>query len=65
MIAAFAQSKGDYNTWDYERKYGSLVVEGKVSVACGDFSALIENYQQHVAELFAANKQIASALKVK
>lgn len=40
VIAAYAQSKGDWNTWDYEKRYGSLVEKGTHSVACGDFSAL-------------------------
>lgn len=42
VIAAYAQSKGDYNTWDYESKYGSLVRysgEGNRTVSCGDFAA--------------------------
>lgn len=39
VIAAYAQSRGDFNTWDYEKKYS--VVRGKQTVACGDFSALI------------------------
>jgi hypothetical protein len=45
-IAAHAQSRGDWNTWDYERRYGSLVVSrptkkpGMVCHTCGDFTAL-------------------------
>ena len=37
VIAAFAQSRGDWNTADYERKYSDKVTQGKYSVACGDF----------------------------
>lgn len=37
VIAAYAQSKGDYNTWDYgQHKYP--VQFGKVSVTCGDWA---------------------------
>lgn len=39
VIAARAQVHGDWNTWDYEKKYGHLVEHGKVSVACGDWVA--------------------------
>lgn len=42
VIAAYAQSLGDYNTWDYAERYGNLVTEGRVSIACGDFSAMKE-----------------------
>jgi hypothetical protein len=37
VIAAHAQSLLDWNTWDYETKYGSLVVTGQHTIACGDF----------------------------
>jgi hypothetical protein len=39
VIAAYAQSRNDWNTWDYEGRYGTLVTEGKRTVACGDFCA--------------------------
>lgn len=39
VIAAFAQSRDDWNTWDYNEKYGHLVKEGNVTFICGDFSA--------------------------
>jgi hypothetical protein len=39
VIAAYAQSKNDYNTWDYEIKYNHLLEEGKYTYICGDFSA--------------------------
>lgn len=38
VIAAYAQSFKDYNTWDYERRYGHLVLVGKFCLAVGDFS---------------------------
>ena len=46
VIAAYAQTKdtagnsvGDWNTWQYEKRYGELVIEGKMCVTCGDWSA--------------------------
>jgi len=39
VIAAFAQSQGDWNTWNYVEKYSWLVEEGEKTVICGDFSA--------------------------
>jgi hypothetical protein len=39
VIAAHAQSKNDWNTWDYAKRYGSMVEEGKLTFLCGDFSA--------------------------
>ena len=38
VIAAYAQSKNDWNTWDYDNRYSSLVEEGKFTLICGDFS---------------------------
>jgi hypothetical protein len=42
VIAAHAQSLGDWNTWDYESKYADIAQEGKYSWNCGNFSALKE-----------------------
>lgn len=39
VIAAYAQSNRDWNTWDYEKLYSRLVKHGKHTVICGDFSA--------------------------
>ena len=39
VISAFAQSKKDYNTWNYKESYDHLVEEGKLTFLCGDFSA--------------------------
>lgn len=39
VIAAYAQSRGDYSTWEYEGRYGGLVILGNLTVACGDFCA--------------------------
>lgn len=40
VIAAHAQSLGDWNTWDYERAWGHLVHEGQHTVTCGSMSAV-------------------------
>jgi len=39
VICAYAQSKKDFNTWNYEKKYRSLVEEGNLTFLCGDFSS--------------------------
>ena len=40
VLAAYAQSMNDWCTWQYEERYGSLVLEGRYSYCCGDFAAL-------------------------
>ncbi len=50
VLSAYAQSLGNWNTWEYERLYGHLLLEGEHSWNCGDFSALKtkgENDGQH------------------
>ena len=43
VISAYAQfEKHDRNTWNYETKYGSLVVETNLTVACGDYCTMKE-----------------------
>jgi hypothetical protein len=47
VIAAYAQSKGDFSTWDYEARYGKLVRfsgTGNRTVSCGDFAATGVNH---------------------
>lgn len=41
VIACYAQSRADFSTWDYGRKYGPLVKTHAHSVSCGRFSALV------------------------
>jgi len=41
VIAAYAQSLKDFNTWDYRGKYFDALVWGTNTVACGDFIALL------------------------
>jgi len=41
VIAAYAQDRGDWNTWGYSKRYGHLVRTGKVSVSCGDWAAIL------------------------
>jgi len=38
VIAAYAQSRNDWNTWDYDKRYSELVEEGQHTFLCGDFS---------------------------
>ena len=40
VIAAYAQSRGDWSTWQYAEKYANMVTKGKVSVACGDWCTM-------------------------
>jgi len=43
VISAYAQfEKKDFNTWDYENQYGSLVTEGELTIACGDYCTMNE-----------------------
>ncbi len=39
VVAAYAQSLKDYNTWDYEKKYDHLVKMSANNVLIGDFTA--------------------------
>jgi len=43
VIAAFAQSNHDFNTWDYDERYLPDVIHGSRTVACGDFTAMLED----------------------
>lgn len=38
VICAYAQSVGNFNTWEYDQYY-DRIIEGEKTVACGDFSA--------------------------
>ena len=40
VIAAYAQERGDYNTWQYKERYGHLLEEGKHTFLCGDWSVM-------------------------
>jgi hypothetical protein len=39
VVAAYAHSLGDYNTWEYEEKYGKSSFDGTYVWICGDFCA--------------------------
>jgi len=41
VIAAYAQSFNDYNTWDYKEKYSYLVGKTEHCIFCGDFGTVI------------------------
>lgn len=45
VIACYAQSLGDFNTWDYTKKYGRIVESGHDVFLCGDFSAFQDGRQ--------------------
>jgi hypothetical protein len=40
VIAAYAQSLSDWNTWDYATKYGAEISKSGKTVSCGDFVTL-------------------------
>lgn len=40
VIAAYAQARGDWNTWTYADKYQHIVTHGKRTVSCGDWTAI-------------------------
>lgn len=37
VIAAHAQSRGDWNTWNYKDRYDHMVESGQWHLFCGDF----------------------------
>ena len=37
VICAYAQSKGDFDTWEYDEKYNHLIEEGPEIYLCGNF----------------------------
>jgi hypothetical protein len=40
VLAAFAQLEaGDWHTWEYAERYGSLVRESPLCFSCGDWAA--------------------------
>lgn len=39
VLAAYAQARGDWATWEYPEKYGHLLIHGEMTVGCGDWCA--------------------------
>lgn len=39
VIAAYAQGRGDWNTWAYAERYGRQVETGRWHLICGDWTA--------------------------
>lgn len=39
VIASFAQSKNDWNTWEYANRYENLLIEGRFTLSIGDWCA--------------------------
>ena len=44
VLAAYRQSLGDFNTWDYA-KHDSIVREANLTVSAGDFTAFKKGRQ--------------------
>ena len=42
VACAYAQSKGDFNTWNYDSKYSNLVEESNFCYLCGDYCVFKE-----------------------
>jgi hypothetical protein len=38
VTAAYAQEHGDFNTWNYEQKYGLLIRERRACYGLGDWA---------------------------
>jgi hypothetical protein len=41
VVAAYAQSCGDWNTWEYQTRYAHLATYGEHTVACCDWCAML------------------------
>lgn len=39
VVAAFAQERGDFNTWEYRERYAGVVVFNQATVSAGEWSA--------------------------
>ena len=39
VVAAYAQERNDWNTWDYSTRYGHLLERGEHTVSCGYWAA--------------------------
>jgi hypothetical protein len=42
VICAYAQERKDFNSWDYEKRYGSMVEKGQYTFLIGDWSVFID-----------------------
>lgn len=42
VLSAYAQDKSDWNTWEYEKKYGHLLEQGNEVIICVDFAAYLD-----------------------
>jgi hypothetical protein len=38
VMAAYAQERGDWNTWEYRERYGANVRESSLCFYCGDWA---------------------------
>lgn len=48
VIAAYAQSRGDWSTWSYQTRYSGQVVTGAVCVTIGNWSAFRRAEQERL-----------------
>lgn len=48
VIAAYAQSRNDNNTWDYAKRYSRLLTIGGrgLTISCGDYCALFTSKEE-------------------
>lgn len=44
VVAAFEQSRGNFNTWDYDFSKAVITTNGR-TVYCGDFSAFMKGQE--------------------
>ena len=42
VICAYAQERKDFNSWDYEKRYGAMVQKGEYTFLIGDWSVFID-----------------------
>lgn len=47
VIAAYAQDHNDWNTWDYEKRYGQLVESSQHTWLVGDWTTRKEQADPH------------------
>lgn len=48
VVAAYAQERNDFNTWQYSERYGHKLERGEHTVLCGDWSAFHCTCHPHV-----------------
>jgi hypothetical protein len=67
VMAAYAQAKRDFSTWQYAERYGNLLLEGKFTVSCGDFVAYKDAegpHNQQIGEQYERDLVFALAMQM-